>query len=163
MSRHAVVLAISTALAVVAGQAAIKLAGTQASARATTPAASSARSATVERNPDGHYWAQVEVGGRAVPMLVDTGASSVALTSADAARLGYDVAALRFDEPLTTAQGGTRAAAITLDEVRVGSVRVERVRALVVRRGLPASLLGMSYLGRLARFDATPSALVLTR
>ncbi|RZJ74790.1 MAG: hypothetical protein EON88_37310, partial [Brevundimonas sp.] len=53
------------------------------------------------------------------------------------------------------------AAPVTLQTVSVAGARVEQVEALVVAEGLPHSLLGMSYLGRLSAFTATPAALTL--
>ena len=53
------------------------------------------------------------------------------------------------------------AAPVQLDHVAVSGARVEKVRALVVEKGLPHSLLGMSYLGRLAAFEARASGLTL--
>jgi len=117
--------------------------------------------ASVAKGPDGHYWANAEVNGRWVRFLVDTGASAVALTAADAERLGLDVADLDYARPVTTANGRTQAAAVTLDHVAIGGARIDKVDALVVRDGLGASLLGMSYLGRLSRFEATRTALIL--
>ena len=43
----------------------------------------------------------------------------------------------------------------------VAGARVDRVEALVVEQGLEYSLLGMSYLGRLSAFSATPAGLTL--
>jgi aspartyl protease family protein len=117
----------------------------------------------IARSADGHYWASAEVDGAPVRFLVDTGASTVALTLTDAERLGLDTAALRYDQPVSTAAGRERAAAVTLSHVTIAGVRVDGVRALVMRSGLSASLLGMSYLGRLSRIEATPEALVLSR
>jgi aspartyl protease family protein len=115
----------------------------------------------VAKSPDGHYWAQANVNGRWIKFLVDTGASAVALTSVDAQRLGIDVANLDYVRPVTTANGETKAANVTLDHVTVAGARVDSVDALVVRDGLSTSLLGMSYLGRLSRFEATKTALIL--
>jgi len=53
------------------------------------------------------------------------------------------------------------AARVALETVAVAGTRVDRVEALVVERGLPHSLLGMSYLGRLSSFSATPTELTL--
>jgi aspartyl protease family protein len=50
-----------------------------------------------------------------------------------------------------------------LHHIAVDGARVEEVRALVMRRGLPASLLGMSYLGRLSGFSAGPEGIILDR
>jgi len=62
---------------------------------------------------------------------------------------------------VTTASGKTLAAQVRLDNVTVAGARVDSVDALVVRDGLSTSLLGMTYLGRLSRFEATPEALIL--
>lgn len=110
---------------------------------------------------DGHYWADGQVNGRAVHFLVDTGASKVSLTPKDAQRLGLDLAGLVYDQRVRTADGEGLAARVRLKSVTVDGVRVADVDAVVIDRGLPSSLLGMSFLGRLSRFEATPSALVL--
>ena len=62
---------------------------------------------------------------------------------------------------MTTANGRTHAARIQLDYVAVSGARVEQVPAMVIADGLSTSLLGMSYLGRLSRFEATPTSLIL--
>ena len=153
MSKPALVIAcaVASALAACAGAAGV------ASAFAPPPGAHIARAA------DGHYWAEASVEGRALPMLVDTGAAAVALTPADARALGFDPAHLAYDRPVATAAGRTRAASVTLSRLSVGGVEVEAVPALVVREGLERSLLGMSYLGRLKRFSADAQGLTLVR
>ncbi|MDI1328454.1 MAG: TIGR02281 family clan AA aspartic protease [Brevundimonas sp.] len=110
---------------------------------------------------DGHYWADAMIEGRAVRVMVDTGASVVALTRNDAARLGLKLTVDDFSSTLITASGPVRAAPVELQAVAVAGARVERVQALVVEHGLPHSLLGMSYLGRLSAFTATPASLTL--
>jgi aspartyl protease family protein len=110
---------------------------------------------------DGHFWADGLVDGKVVRFLVDTGASSVCLTPQDAQRLGLDPSKLTYDQTVRTAAGDSLAARVKLSAVTVRGVRVANVDALVIGRGLPASLLGMSYLGRLSRVEATPSELVL--
>lgn len=110
---------------------------------------------------DGHYWAEARIDDHAVRVMVDTGASVVVLTPADAARLGFDLKASDFSAKVVTASGPVRAAPVQLQAVSVAGARVEQVEALVVEQGLPHSLLGMSYLGRLSAFTATPAALTL--
>ncbi|WP_122465144.1 MULTISPECIES: retropepsin-like aspartic protease family protein [Brevundimonas] len=118
--------------------------------------------ARVDRADDGHYWAEAEMDGRRVRLLVDTGASTVALTRDDALRLGHRLIASDFDQVVHTAGGETRAARVRLRTVSVDGVEVAGVEALVVERGLKTSLLGMSYLGRLSKIEATPDRLTLT-
>lgn len=113
------------------------------------------------RAADGHYWAEARIEGRPVRLMIDTGASQVILTRADAAALGIEPPADAFSAALTTVAGPVRAAPVRLKTVAVAGARVDQVEALVVEHGLPHSLLGMSYLGRLSAFTATPTRLTL--
>jgi aspartyl protease family protein len=122
----------------------------------------SAGHATIAKSADGHFWAQGTVNGASVRFLVDTGATAVALTPADAQRLGLTPADLHYSYRVVTAGGSTRAASVRLASITVAGARLENVDALVIEKGLDTSLLGMSYLGRLARFEATQKSLVLT-
>jgi aspartyl protease family protein len=125
--------------------------------------AATAPAATIAKSSDGHFWANGDVNGSAVRFLVDTGATEVALTPADARKLGYDLGGLNYGYRVVTAAGQTRAAAVRLASVTVAGARLENVDALVIEKGLDTSLLGMTYLGRLASFQATRQALVLQR
>jgi aspartyl protease family protein len=181
MLKHAAILAAAILSALISSQALMAFLGTRSATAQAQPAV--ARPAVAQRLPpqpllndpappapqaaqvmkaaDGHYWAQANVNGRWIRFLVDTGASAVALTAADARRLGVDLDGLDYSRPVMTASGQTRAAQIRLDNVTVAGARVEDVDALVVREGLSTSLLGMTYLGRLSRFEATRTALIL--
>ncbi len=117
--------------------------------------------AQIVKAADGHFWAEAKVDGRAVRFLIDTGATAVALSQTDAKRLGIDTQALDYSYRVMTASGETRAASVKLASVSVAGARVSDVDALVVEKGLETSLLGMSYLGRLSSFQATPRALIL--
>jgi aspartyl protease family protein len=117
--------------------------------------------AQITKDADGHFWAEAAVDGKAVRFLVDTGATAVSLSMADAQRLGIDTSKLTYDYSVITADGRTRAASVKLASVAIAGARVRDVDALVIEKGLETSLLGMSYLGRLSRFEATPQALIL--
>ena len=117
--------------------------------------------AQLTRASDGHYWAEAMVDGRAVRMLVDTGASLVVLTREDALRLGLRLKPEDFTARISTASGEARAARVQLDSVSVAGAQVAGVEATVVEAGLPHSLLGMSYLGRLSGFQVDGGAMTL--
>jgi aspartyl protease family protein len=124
--------------------------------------ASSYGEASIVKSPDGHFWADAQVnGGHPVHFLVDTGATAVALTAADARSLGIDPTTLDYRYTVTTANGPARAAAVKLGEIAVDHAHVDDVQAFVIDQGLQTSLLGMTYLGRLSKFEATPDTLVL--
>ena len=118
-------------------------------------------SKAILKSSDGHFWADGEVNGRTVRFLVDTGATAVALTPEDAQKLGIEPADLHYGYKVVTAGGQIRAASIRLASLTVAGARLENVDALVIEKGLDTSLLGMTYLGRLSRFEATRGALVL--
>ena len=132
-----------------------------ASATAPAPAAPVSRDASIPKGPDGHYWAHARVNDRDVHFLVDTGATAVALSPADASNLGFSPGGLVYNYKVDTAAGPARAAKIYLASISVDGARVDNVEAYVIESGLDASLLGMSYLGRLSGFTATPTQLVL--
>jgi aspartyl protease family protein len=118
----------------------------------------------VELTPDrfGQYHADVEIDGRRLPMLVDTGASFVALTYADASALGLQPMPSDFNIKITTANGLSFAARVRLHEVRLDTIDVADVPAIVVPKGAMAtSLLGMSFLEKLGSFAITDGDLVL--
>jgi aspartyl protease family protein len=117
--------------------------------------------AQVLKGADGHYWAEANVNGHEVKFLVDTGATAVSLTMEDARRLGINPTSLDYDARVITANGATRGARVKLDTVSVAGAEVHDVDALVVEAGLSTSLLGMTYLGRLSQFEATPTAMIL--
>ncbi|WP_417498038.1 retropepsin-like aspartic protease family protein [Maricaulis sp.] len=115
---------------------------------------------TIRRNADGHFYIVSEVDGRPVLFLVDTGASMVALSRADAERAGIDTAALRFNRPIQTASGTSSAAGVRLRSMRLGGLELHDVEAIVMIDG-GQSLLGMSALNRLSGVEIRGDELVL--
>ncbi len=96
---------------------------------------------------NGHFEADVSVNGQTIQMLVDTGASMVALSHADAERIGIIPENLNYSMTVMTANGRTRAAPVTLDRVAIGPIVRTDVAASVAEDGkLDQSLLGMSFL-----------------
>ena len=107
------------------------------------------RSMTITRGPNGHFNVTAEIDGRRMEFLVDTGASVVALTARDAARLGIRPPPGAFTADVKTANGMVRAAPVELTRVDVGSLTVRNVQAIVLPdEALGENLLGMSFLSR---------------
>jgi aspartyl protease family protein len=97
----------------------------------------------------GSYNTVGSINGRMVEMLVDTGATSVAMSEAEAKRLGIPYRIKGEKTGVRTASGFARAYAVTLDQVQVGELTVQQVQAVVVEGDSPHQvLLGMSFLGR---------------
>jgi aspartyl protease family protein len=124
--------------------------------------ASIPNSVRVERSQSGDFNVRVQVNGSQFPMLIDTGASSVVLTIEAARAAGIPVDLLKYDVTIETAKGRSFAAAVVLDQIRIGSIVERRVPALIVRQGdLRMSLLGMSFLQRLESFELRGKQMVL--
>ena len=105
-------------------------------------------SVVVARGQDGHYHLTLTINGTPVDFIVDTGASTIVLSPADAARLGFDPAELAFVGEASTANGIVKTASVRLDDVQLGPFLDQGVRADVNGAQMDESLLGMSYLGR---------------
>jgi len=117
---------------------------------------------SIPADAGGQYNAVVEIEGQPIQMLVDTGATVVALRFEDAMRLGVRPLPADFTVPLATANGQVMGARTLLREVRVENIRVSDVQAVVLPQGaLGKSLLGMSFLGKLARFEIAAGRLIL--
>ena len=114
------------------------------------------------RAVDGHYYAQLDIGGKTVMFMVDTGASTVSLSQKDAARLGIDVANLAYIGRAQTANGTIRTAQVTLSNVKFGPYKDSKVLASVGDGELQTSLLGMSYLDRF-QITLNASEMILSR
>lgn len=110
----------------------------------------------------GEFHVRTQVNGASVPMVLDTGASAVVLTHEAAKLAGLPLEVLSYSVTVETANGRTRAAAITLDRVAVGGIVERQVPALVAQPGqLKTSLLGMSFLSRLESWEVRGDRLVL--
>lgn len=116
----------------------------------------------VMRDASGHFQLEAEVNGNKVRFLVDTGASAVVLTEEDAEASGIAPESLSYTVPVSTANGRTMVAPVSLTQVHIGSITLSNVRGFVARPGsLETSLLGMSALSRLSGWQVEGDRLVL--
>jgi len=119
-------------------------------------------SITLKKNPrDGQFWTDARINNKKINLLVDTGASAIALTPDDAKRAGVKLKDLSYDIPVNTAGGQVMAARTTLKTVKVGPIRVKNVTAVVIPEGLHVSLLGMTYLGQVRKIEVSSDKMVL--
>jgi aspartyl protease family protein len=129
---------------------------------AQTPASVSGRTVTIARDRRGHFQVEARVDGRRLDFMVDTGASVIALTAADAKRLGIFPAFNDYKARVRTANGTVKAAPVMLGSVDVGGLVVRDVQALVMPdNALSENLLGLAYLTKLKRFEYAGGKLVL--
>jgi aspartyl protease family protein len=127
------------------------------------PAVHSLMMAT-ELRPDqrGHFVTDAEINGTTIKVIIDTGATAVALSFQDADNAGLRPNGLDYDVPVNTANGLVKAAKVTLRRVEVDGVEVRDVEGLVLPDGvMTGTLLGMSYLSRLREFGVRDGVLHL--
>jgi aspartyl protease family protein len=105
---------------------------------------------SVAKGAGGHYWVAGSVNSQPMQFLVDTGATSIALNDGHARRLGIDYRAVGRPMQVSTASGTVRGWKVDLNSVKVGTLEVLGVEAVVLEGGSPTeALLGMSFLSRI--------------
>jgi aspartyl protease family protein len=95
----------------------------------------------------GHFLAVGSINGKSVQFMVDTGATTVAMGSAEAKRMGIDYTTGK-PVRMNTANGQALGYLLTLNTVRIGDVEVQNVEAIVSQQSMPYVLLGNSFLTR---------------
>lgn len=125
-------------------------------------AASRGHSVEIARGNTGDFQIGTQVNGARIPMVLDTGASSVVLTNEAARAAGLPIEMIKYTVTVETANGRTQAAPVTLDRLAVGNVVERSVPALIAQPGqLRRSLLGMSFLNRLQSWEVRGDRLVM--
>ena len=120
------------------------------------------RDVEVTRGMRGDFAVSVRINGAKLPMVLDTGATSVVLTHEAAKAAGLPLEFLNYSVNVDTANGRTRAAPVTLDKLAIGGLTQREVPALVAQPGaLHNNLLGMSFLNRLESWEVRGDRLKL--
>jgi aspartyl protease family protein len=115
----------------------------------------------LRRGAGGHFYADVSTDSGTVTMLVDTGASMVALTANDAATMGVEWQADQVRPVARGASGDVYGVPVVLDRIDVKGIEVRGVEAVVVPEGLDISLLGQTFLSHVSRVEVSGDEMVL--
>lgn len=110
-----------------------------------TPMSDPSREVVLSRSADRHFYAEGKVDGRTIRFLVDTGSSAVALTQADATRVGIDVNPDDFELIGEGASGLVRGKYVTVKSIDIGGIVRDDVKVAIVE-GASISLLGQPFL-----------------
>lgn len=113
------------------------------------------------RSGDSHFYADVDIDGTSIRMLVDSGASVVALTRKDAEAIGIDVDSLPIGGTARTAGGDVQMRVLMLDSVDIDGIEVRRVEAAVIDADMGVSLLGQSFLSKLEAVNVEGDTMTL--
>jgi aspartyl protease family protein len=125
-------------------------------------AAKVGRSVEMARSRSGDFQISAQVNGSKIPMVLDTGASTVVLTHEAAKAAGLPLEMIKYDVSIETANGHAKAASVTLDRVAVGGLVERSIPALIAPPGqLKVSLLGMTFLNRLQSWEVRGNKLMM--
>jgi aspartyl protease family protein len=117
-------------------------------------------SIALDRAADGHFYADVQINGNPVHMLIDTGASGIALSRDDAQSAGLATSIGMNDVVGEGADGAVRGEYVKLDRVELGPLSASGLNAVVLNSG-QQSLLGQSFLGQFASVRIEGNRMVL--
>ena len=127
------------------------------------PGCYSDQTVTLQADRRGHFMTDVEINGRSIPMLVDTGASTVSIPHEAAIRMGLDLVNGRKGIA-HTANGTVQTTSARVAQLRVGSICLYDVVVSVLPPGaLDTGLLGMNVIGKMKRFELSETHLVMAR
>lgn len=115
----------------------------------------------IRASEGGHFFIEARVNEQPVRFMVDTGATDIALSPADAKRVGLHPETLTYDRSYGTANGYGSGAKVILASMEIGKLRLGNVEASVNKEAMDSSLLGMSFLKRLRSFRVEGNTLIL--
>lgn len=116
----------------------------------------------INLSQDGHFYTSVKINGVDVRFMIDTGASDIAISLYDAKRIGINLENLNFDRRYQTANGISFGAGTILQEVEIAGVKFTDLNASVNNGDMGVSLLGMSFLKRMKKYEVFRDKLILT-
>jgi aspartyl protease family protein len=115
---------------------------------------------TLNREMDGHFYADVDVNFGKVHFLIDTGASMVALTGDDARKMGLNWSADELQTIARGASGDVRGKQVIIDKMQIGNFQANNVPAAIIPEGLDVSLLGQTFLARVGSVNIQDDKMV---
>jgi aspartyl protease family protein len=122
------------------------------------------RKVQIKVGPQGHFNANFRLNGRYISAVVDTGATLVAINLSTARRIGIPITGQDFKYSVNTANGKARAASAVIDRLEIGRVTINNVQAVVLDdKALSGTLIGASFLNRLAKYQVEDGALLLVQ
>lgn len=116
----------------------------------------------ISASNNGHFYLPVQINGRKVEMMADTGASAIFLTQEDAVKVGINLSSLQFNKPYNTANGKIYAAEVIVPHINVNGIEMTNIPVTISQqRGSDVSLLGMSFFKKLSKYEVNDGVMTL--
>ena len=125
------------------------------------PVQTGSREMILSEGEGGSYHVYGTVNGTQIRFLIDTGASDIVLSPADAKRLGVDFETLKFDHPYESANGIGHGAVAAVTDLSIGPIHFSNVPVSINGAEMSSSLLGMTFLKRLKSYSFSGNKLIL--
>lgn len=111
---------------------------------------------------DGHFWADVEIDGVRRRMLIDSGATTTALSSATARGAGLDSDESPFPVVISTANGDVTARTATAKRVTIGTITTTDLGIVTSQSFGDTDVIGMNFLSKLGSWRVENATLIMT-
>lgn len=119
------------------------------------------RAIILNKSNDGHFYLNTVINGQKIRFLIDTGASDIAITLGDAKKIGIDINKIKFNKIYNTANGQAKGASVVLDHLIINDIKFKIISASIMSSNMTVSLLGMTFLNRLKKFEFKKNNLFL--
>jgi len=115
----------------------------------------------IRQSGDGHFWADVQINGVSRRMLIDSGATTTALSVQTAQAAGIDTERSPFPALLNTANGPVAARTGRADRIVLGSVVARDLGVVVSPAFGDTNVIGMNFLSQLHSWRVEEGTLIL--
>lgn len=115
----------------------------------------------IQMADDGHFWADAQVNGNAVRFMIDSGATTTAMSRSAATAAGITINESGFPISIETANGTVEARRARIDSMTLGSIRAEDLAVVVASEFGDTSVLGMNFLSQLESWRVEGRFLIL--
>lgn len=115
----------------------------------------------LRRQDDGHYWLQVDVNGKPVRFMIDSGATFTAMNANTASETGVEIDASGYPVILGTANGRVAAKLGIVRTLTVGPHLIENHQVVVSDNFGETNVLGMNFLDAMKSWKVEANMMVL--
>lgn len=115
----------------------------------------------IRQSADGHYWADAQVNGMAVRFLIDSGATTTAMTLKTARAANVVINEGGFPTYLNTANGTVEAQRGTIQALKVGPMTAVDLPVVVAEAFGDSNVLGMNFLSGLDSWRVEDGEMIL--
>ncbi len=115
----------------------------------------------IRQSVDGHFWIDAKVNALPVRFLVDSGATTTAMTLRTAQAAGIDISSSPFPVILTTANGSVEAKRGTIQSLQIGPMTARDLPVVVAEEFGDSNVIGMNFLSELKSWRVEGGEMIL--